>query len=185
MFYLSGAVVTSLSSGSSLQSSWSLPVPNLSQFPWRMSCTISLIGLQMETKDNSKKSKKEKHAAHFPLWVRLWHFQNSVKFNLNNSNLCETGYPLYFSPHMLLLHYIVVWSTHWFLQFLKVVYLSIEILYCAPILDQSDLCMVATQEPLPNIEVIKIMIIIYQKKLEISSVFPDTGHSQAILHFTF
>lgn len=49
----SEAVVTSLSSGSSLQSSFSLPVPNLSQFPWQMSCTTSVIGLQRETNDNS------------------------------------------------------------------------------------------------------------------------------------
>lgn len=48
----SGAVDTSLSSGSSLQSSFSLPVPNLSQFPWQMSCTISVTGLQRETKGN-------------------------------------------------------------------------------------------------------------------------------------
>lgn len=45
-----GAVITSLSSGSSLQSSLSLPLPNLSQFPWLMSCTISATGLQRETK---------------------------------------------------------------------------------------------------------------------------------------
>lgn len=50
-----GAVVTSLSSGSSLQSAFSLPVPNLSQFPSQMSCTISSTGLQRETNDNSNK----------------------------------------------------------------------------------------------------------------------------------